>query len=207
VLLLLHHMFLEQVPVMLSTLKLLAAWVRQQQQQQQQQQDGQRGSSSGGWLQVPRFLGKTTFTLYHPATGAAPAPPSAAPLQRFASSYVAWRAAEIVGWYLQLQASDQAAVQELLQEVTGVAAEGSGSSSGGSSAGGGSSRGTGSEGQGDVGSEGQSDVAAVAAGGLIDAVAAFGELVQCVGECGRIERRANRVVVWCGAPCQPASRL
>jgi hypothetical protein len=40
----------------------------------------------------------------------------------------------------------------------------------------------------------------------MDAAAAFAEVVRLGGECGRIKRRANRVVVWCPGTA-PTSRL
>lgn len=178
---LLHHMFLEQVPVIISSLQLLKAWSRRQQQKQPCAQDvgaspnpavntdataagggGPSGRRGGGrWLAVPRFLGMHAFVLHDVVTGA----PGPATLQRAASSYVAWRAAEIVCWYQQLPAADQGAVQQLLQEIS--------SSSSSSCA----TRGSGHQ--------------------AVDAVKAFGEMQRLVGECGRIARRGNKVVVWC----------
>ena len=253
---LLHHMFLEQMPVIVTTLKLLKAWIVKQQQQQQQQAGNDTrttiptsssssssssssrsgssrttstmsSSSSGGrWLVVPHFLGSHAFTLYNPLTGQALQPPSGVPLTRIASSYTAWRAAEIVEWYLQLDEGGKGDLQQLLaaataagNSTTAVTTAGSGSSSSSSSSGAAAVTAAGSDGcnggsngdshpqQGAEASGSNATAAAAAGCATVDAVQAFAEVVRLVGECGRIERRANRVVVWCPEVAGPASKL
>jgi hypothetical protein len=213
-------MFLEQLPAIICTLELLKAWILQQQQQQQQshwrnQVPNHSSSSSGAWLKVPRFLGKHTLTLFDLGTGAALEPASGKPLQRLASSYVAWRVAEIVGWYQKLSQTDQSSVQQLLQDVSAAGFGGS-SSSAERQAG---TAGTGSAGvaaaaqmssvsQHNVGQQQQQQQQVLTvARDHVDAVQAFAQVVQLVRECGRIERRGNKVVVWPAAPGAPSSKL
>jgi hypothetical protein len=43
--------------------------------------------------------------------------------------------------------------------------------------------------------------------GHVDACSAFDEVVRLVQECGRIDRRANRVAVWCDAAQPSTSKL
>lgn len=80
---LLHHMFLEQMPIIISTFQLLKQWAGQQQQQasshrqqpqanaQQQQPPGARSrprvQPPPGWLLLPRSLGMHSFQLLTPA--------------------------------------------------------------------------------------------------------------------------------------------
>jgi hypothetical protein len=207
---LLHHMFQEQVPVMQSALRLLQAWAQQQQQQPQQpqqQQQQERGSAAGSWRQVPRFLGRHTFTLFDPQTGRA----ASSQQQRVASSYTAWRAAEVVAWYLALAGDARAAVHQLLLDVSAVGGSGGsgGSSSSvravaGSSV---SSSSSSSSNCGGGGGGGDGGAACPQALGSVDAVAAFGKLVRLVQACGRIERQGNKVVVWVAHQAGRCSKL
>jgi hypothetical protein len=224
-------MFLEQLPVIISTLKLLKTWTIKQQQQQEaangtptstitsssssdsSPSSSSSSSSDGRWLVVPRFFGSQTYTLYDPLTGQAVQPPSGAPLTRIASSYTAWRAAEIVEWYLQLDEGGQGAVQQLLLAVTASGSDGCHGSSSSSSTGDWDSQ-QGANGN-NVAAAAAATAdkqlrrlkAAAAAPGGVDAVAAFAEVVRLVGECGRIERRANKVVVWWPRATVLTSRL
>jgi hypothetical protein len=89
-----------------------------------------------------------------------------------------------VAWYRQLPAGDKAAVHQLLLDISAAgssapcdsvaATAGRSSSSAASSCG----------------------AALPAAVGNVDAVGEFASLVKLVAECGRLQRRDNRVVVW-----------
>lgn len=228
---LLHHTFLEQMPVIITTLQLLKAWIQQQQQpdraassgsnrginqasseaglhqQQHSKHPTSSASGSSSWLVVPRFLGRHEFRMYDAASGE-PLAPAAGPLQRTASSYVAWRAAEIARWYAALPADDKAAVQELLAVVSAAGC----SSSGSNNKGGGSSSGVSAgRAEGHCGVEGATRAAAggavPAAAGCVDAARVFAEMIGLVAECGEIQRKANRVVVLPRAQIQGQAAL
>jgi hypothetical protein len=214
---LLQHMFVEQVPIIISTLKLLRQWSAQQQQQQRsasaqqqvqqqrqltQEQRQQQSRTSRpkvqpppGWLLLPRSLGMHSCQLYDPATGAVTCAGSKA-----SSSYVTWRAAEIVGWYKGLDVQGRAAVQQLLTDISvagEAAAEAAGdhrSSEAGRAAANDSScrSAAGVTASSLAGHHSASPAAAV---GAVDAVAAFDEVVRLVEQCGQLARISNRIML------------
>jgi hypothetical protein len=119
---LLVHMFEEQMPVICSTLELLKQQVHKERQQHQgfENGDGLKGESrgwwgDGGWLRLPRSLGKHCFTLYDPVSGQV-----AAEGERAGSAYVAWRAALLAHWYEALAAEDKEDVRDVLRQIDGA---------------------------------------------------------------------------------------
>jgi hypothetical protein len=199
---LLQHMFLEQLPIIISTLKLLKQWAAQQQHvQPQQQQQTAKGRPQvqppPGWLLLPRSLGMDSFQLFDPSTGLASFSGSKA-----SSAYAAWRAAEMVGWYKALDNTGRAAVQQLLCDIgaAGVAAEDSSCNDKTTN----HVEAAFTDGCSSAGEKSRAGVlaAAVAASpptavavGKVDAVAAFEELVRCVEECGQLARISNRIML------------